>query len=433
MNVPRPFVRAVGLASVLVMLAGLLVVVAADDDGLPAAGARVTVDGRATVVHVDGSTDVLSTGDVVRAGEEVRADAGTFALDLADGGTLEGRAGFDDASDTRVVVGERPELIAGELLLLDAEGLDVDAAGTVVALAGEDAAARVDRGFAVRAASYRGGLEVDSAGQNRAVSALRQIGIASLGRPPGSAEPLRVDEVDPWDRRFLGAAIDLGRRLAAVSASFTRNAPPDASQSAALYETVLPVLAGEPSFDSKLASLPTAPAGEVFVGAVLTTLGDDGSFGDRWDEVFAFRSDGAAWGLVALDQGLEDGAVLDAVDDALGRSTTTPEVAVGPPPSVAPTVPGGGVDGDDPASSDTTLPPDDDQDPTAPPPLTPTTPPPPTVPPPTLPPLPLPPPLGPSPTPDPPEESGGIPDTGVPLLDNLVQPIEDLLGGLLDP
>lgn len=432
MTVPRPFIRALGLASVLVMLAGLLAVVASDDDGLPAAGARVTVDGRATVVHTDGSTDVLSTGDVVRAGEEVRADAGSFTLQLAGGGTLEGRAGFDDASDTRVVVGERPELVSGELLLLDAADLDVDAAGTVVALTSEDSAARVDRGLAVRAASYRGGLEVDSAGQERAVSALRQIGIASLGRPPGSAEPFRIDEVDPWDRRFLGGAIDLGRRLAAVSASFTRNAPPDASASVTLFETVLPELADEPSFPAKLASVPRAPAGELFVGAVITTVGDEGSFADRWDDVFGFRGDGAAWGLVALDQGLDEGDVLDFVDDALGRSPTTPEVATGPVSTLPPALDGGADDGDGtPPPDDTTAPPGD-VEPT-PPPTTPPLTPPTTPPAPPLPPLPLPPPLSPSPPPPPPDEGGGIPDTGVPLLDGIVQPVEDLLGGLLDP
>jgi hypothetical protein len=318
-----------------------------------------------------------------------------------------------------VVVGERPELVSGELLVLGADGVDVDAAGTIVSLAADAAAARVDRGLAVRVAAYRGALAVDSAGQARSVDALRQLGIASLGRPPGSAEPIRIEATDPWDRRFLGAAMDLGRQLDAVSSSFTNNAPSDAAGRVALLELALPAIADDVSFAA------SAPPGELLVAGVLTSLGSGGTIADRWDEVLTFRGDGAGWGLVAADQDVDGGDALDAVADALGRARPGSEVAA-PPVTAAPGAPGGGGGGGGSTTSappGTTAPPDTTP-PTDPSPTTPTTPvPTPTLPPPSPPPTPTLPVL-PSPE-DPPPDSGGG------LVDDLVQPVEDLLGGLL--
>lgn len=417
----RPVIRGLGAAIAVVLLVGTLAALASRDDGVPEAGARVTVDGRATVVHLDGSSEVLASGDVVRAGEEVRADAGTFTLELADGGMLEGRAGFGRARDTRVVVGERPELVSGELLVVGDDGLAVDAAGTIVSLAADDAAARVDRGLAVRAASYEGALAVDSAGQARSVPALRQLGIASLGRPPGSAEPIRVVEADPWDRRFLGGAIALGRQLDAQSSSFTGNAPVDTAGRAALLARALPGLADDVSLEAAAAG---APPGELLVGGVLALLGRGGAVADRWEEVLDFRGDGAGWGLVALDQRVGEEEALRGVADALGRVRGTTEVASPPGPGVT------GTPGDPGPTPGPTAPPGS----TAPPGPTPGGPPPteptPTAPPPTLPPPTTPPPTVPI-LPPPPPDDGEEPSTGVDLLDGVADAAENLLGGLL--
>jgi len=420
-------VRGLGLAVAGVLVAGLVAAVAGDDGGVPAAGGRVTVDGRSSVVHTDGAVDRLESGDIVRSGEEVRVETGTIVVELADGGLLEGRAGGEEVPSTRLRVDDEPELLAGELLVVGDRGLTVSAAGTDVALAHDGAAARVGRSLSVVAAAYRGRLAVDSAGQQRDVPALRQIGIASLGRPPRVPEPLDVRAADPWDRRFLGAAIDLGRSLDAASAAFTSNAPPGASTSAALFETALPRLEAEASFEPALAGGPARPAGEILVGAAIASLASGGSFADRWDATFEFRDDGAGWGLVALDRGVA-GEVLGEVESALGRSAEVPEVASPAGPAQPPRTtrrPAGDGDGDgDGSTSPTTSPP-----PTAPP----TTPPPsPTIPPTTTPPLvPTVPPLPPLPSEES-EDPQVIPDTGVPLLDGATQPIDDLLGGLLD-
>ena len=426
--VSRPVMRALGVANVAVLLAGILAAVLAGRDGLPAAGARITVDGRASVTRVDGTTDALSSGDIVRAGEAVQAEEGSFVLELAGGGALEGRASLDRAADTRVVVGARPELVAGELLVLGDEGIDVDAGGTVVTLVESGAAARVDRGFAVRAGAYRGGVAVDSAGQERTVAALRQLGIASLGRPPGSAEPFLVDEADPWDRRFLGAAIDLGARLDGYSRAFTGDAVPGASRDVALFEAALPAVADEPAFPGALRSMSDQPPGELLVGTAIAVLGERGEFDDRWQQIFGFREDGAGWGLVALDQGVDDATLLTEVEAALVRARPTPEVAIGATPSAddddATTTPGTGTT----TTPTTTTPPVTPGGPTTTvPPTTPTTQPPGTTP--TLPPVTVPPVTTPT---LPPVTLPPAPDTGAPPIDDAADDTLGDLGGVLE-
>jgi hypothetical protein len=409
-------VRALAAAIVALLVVSGFALVLDDGNPLPPAGARVTVAGVAMVVHLDGSSEELASGDVVRAGEEVRVEAGNVALELADGGVLEGRAGTGDDADTRIVVDATPELVAGELLMVGDPGLAVDAAGTIVYAAAANSAARVERELAVTAKAYRGALEIDSAGQDRSVPALRQLGIASLGRPPTSPSPIDLLASDPWDRRFLGEAIDVGGRLDSLSAAFT------AEHQRPMTETdigvLLPALASEPELASWLRD-DVRLAGEVLVGAAMVTLGAS------WDDTFAFRDDGAGWGVVALDRGLDPANVFDAVQDALGRDDEVPDVAL-PTPTTSPTTPtttssgtGGPATTAPPATSPPTSAPTTPT--TAPPLIPPTTPP---FTPPTLPPN-LPPPL-----PPPPDDL--VPDTGIPIVDDTVEPIEDLITGLLD-
>lgn len=408
MTASRPLIRALGLAATLVMLTGVVAVIVEGDDGLPVASARVRVDGRATVVHLDGSTDRLSSGDVVRAGEEVRVEVGSVVLELADGGTLEGREGTDQIAATRVVVDAVPELIAGDLLMIGDPGLAVDAAGTLVAVDDEESAAKIGRGLAVTAGTYQGAVLIDSAGQRRAVPAFRQIGIASLGRPPAAPDPLELVASDAWDRRFLGGAIDLTRRLNNLSQFFSSELPADAVQGVALFRALLPELAAEPGLPGLLSGEPERPAGDVLVGAALVSLTRGGSLVERWRAVFDFRDEGAAWGLVALDRGLRDAAVLAVLDSMLGVVSQTPELASPSAPATIPTTA---------ATTPTTT--GEPSTPTTPPPPPPA--PPPTDPPPTDPTVPT--------VPPPPDED--VPD--LPLIDDVVQTVDDLLGGLLGP
>jgi len=69
--------------------------------------------------------------------------------------------------------------------------------------------------------------------------------------------------------------------------------------------------------------------------------GRRGAFAQRWDGVFGFRDEGAAWGLVALDQLADRNALLAQIEAALGLVGRQPEVnapAAATPTSAGPPI-----------------------------------------------------------------------------------------------
>ena len=62
------------------------------------------------------------------------------------------------------------------------------------------------------------------------------------------------------------------------------------------------------------------PVGDTLMGAAIVDLGRRGAFVERWASVFEFRDAGAAWGLVALDQGVDRSPLLGAVTRAVESS-----------------------------------------------------------------------------------------------------------------
>src|SRR5204862_4751600 len=80
-----------------------------------------------------------------------------------------------------------------------------------------DGAAHLSRALGITAASYAGDLAVTSAGRNLTVPALRQAGVPGPGLLPAAPTPLDYRADNPWDRRYLGDAIDLGEELLARS------------------------------------------------------------------------------------------------------------------------------------------------------------------------------------------------------------------------
>ena len=71
------------------------------------------------------------------------------------------------------------------------------------------------------------------------------------------------------------------------------------------------------------------PVGETLIGAAIVDLGRRGTFLERWASVFEFRDAGAAWGLVALDQGVDASPLLGAVT----RAVDSTELAIGTAPT----------------------------------------------------------------------------------------------------
>jgi hypothetical protein len=395
----HPATRRIAIASVaLLLFAGIVAIATGTGSSGGVGDARLSTEGRALVTAVNGQRRTVTGTVALHRGETAEAVEGAMTLELPDGSTVEGRPGFKSSDPTRVKVAQPVELLAGDLLVTATAGTDVDSGGNRVHLdKGVDgaSAARVSRSLAVGAAVYRGTATFDSAGQTRVIPALRSLDVSALGRPPAAASALKIDEAqtDPWDRRFLGEAIDLGRTLANYSTVYTQTLGAGNGVTVGAYKKALPSLADEADFTPALVAASPHDSGETFIGAAIASLGRRGPFAGRWRETFGFRDAGANWGFVALDQGVASDPLLSAIQDAL-NATQFQFALAAQPPSTATTAsagPGGG-----PTTTPTTQP------------GAPTTTTPPTTPPTTT----------------------LLPPTGSPVVDGLVKNVNDLLGGL---
>lgn len=281
----------------------------------------------------------------VHLGAQVKVLSGSAAIALDDGGRLDVRRGSE------VELGSPVSLVAEDLLVTSGDR------PVVVAIAGSkatvDGVARLTRDLAVSAATYRGKVIVRSAARSLTVPALRQAEVPSLGVLPAAPEPLDYDVGDIWDRRFLGAAMELTEQLQSRSDGFSKQLGPGEGHTPGFYRVLIPALEREPGFGEDLVSENLDP-GETLIGAAIAVTGRIGSFAERWNAVFGFHNQGATWGLVALDQQVNDAnALVQTVDLAIGNQSfafaPTPTVAlvsnapasvpVAPPPAVPLTTP----------------------------------------------------------------------------------------------
>lgn len=381
--------------------AGLL---AACGGGDPGSGPlRLAVDGRAVVEQADGEAIVVEGNRRVELGSRVEMVTGSATLEYPDGPTYELREGLGAVEHTTVVAHERPHLESGDLLVVGAAGDEVDIDGATVRLDGDG---KIGRRLSLVAQVYEGRAEMTSAGRSVTVPALRQAAVPAARLVPAAPSPLVYDAADPWDRRYLAEAVALGDALVARARGFTAQLQPGEGRSAGFYRLLLPELESQPGFGPTLVHQ-TRPPGETLVGAAIAVAADDEpaaahEFVDRWSDVFAFRDQGADWGLVALDQQVAQAALVDRLDAAIARAPLA-EIAGGPagePAGPSGTSPPPPPPGDEPDGGPTTSPP------------------PPTEPP-------------PPPTSEPPPDPGDVDDTVGGLLDPLVDPEGN--DGLLDP
>ncbi|HVM06476.1 MAG TPA: hypothetical protein VM242_15025, partial [Acidimicrobiales bacterium] len=333
----RPLLAAVLVTAVIAALAA-----GCSDGNVGTNEAAVEIaEGSRVLIAEPGDDLALADGTVtVDFGTDVKVLAGSATISLADGGTLEVR------ERSEVEIGTRISLVAADVLVTSGKApVVVEGAGSEFIV---DGVAQISRDFAVSASSYQGSVAVRSAARELVVPALRQVAVASLGVVPTSPKPLDYDPGDPWDRRFLAAAIELGDQLEAKSAGFTESVGRTEGRTAGFYRVLLPALENEPQFDERLLT-PGLRPGEALVGATIALHGRTGSFADRWAAVFGFRSEGARWGLVALDQQVSDTSGLVAsVNAAIGRQSfafaparpaaTQPvgQPPVAPPPATTP-------------------------------------------------------------------------------------------------
>lgn len=246
-------------------------------------------------------------------GAQVKVLAGGAFIALADGARLDVRRGSEVDLASPIV------LVADDLLVTTgSDPLKVAVAGSEVTV---DGVARLTRDLAVSAATYRGSVTLHSAARSLTVPALRQAEIPSLGVLPAEPEALVYDTTDAWDRSFLGVAMELADQLESRSRGFTSSLSPGEGRTAGFYRILLPALEREPAFGEALLS-DTRDPGDTLIGATIAVSGKLQSFTERWAGVFDFRAQGATWGLVALDQQVNDtSALVQTVDAAIGAQS----------------------------------------------------------------------------------------------------------------
>ena len=323
----------------VVLVVALVAAACNGDDGPAVDQARLEVDGQAIVTAADGTTETVTDDATLVFGDTVVVDEGTATLEFAAGQVYELRAGD---LDSEVLIGSPPTLLAGDALL--AEGFPVAMKYDTTTLTAQGAA-KLQSGVP-SAAAYAGRARISGTGDLEELVGLRQVVLTSSATP----EPLVYDANDLWDRRFLGEAIAFGRRLEALARGYTSGFQGAGGRSVSFFESVIPALADEREFTAEL--LGDRPPGEILVGASIVVQGRNGTFRERWESVFAFRDAGAAWGLVALDQGVSSAPVLDTIELAIGGEPTSggspdptlppePDPGIDPPPDpVDPTTTG---------------------------------------------------------------------------------------------
>lgn len=301
--------RATLLLVPVVLAAALLGVAVHDAEGPRRSQGRIVVDGRAVVASRDHATRAVEDEAMVHFGDTVLVEAGTVILELADGARYELR--HRDGIGARLEVGSPPTLLAGDALVLDGFPAAIQVGTATLRARGPMKAAVEDLVVEV----YSGGAGVAGVGHVTDLAAVRRLALVSGAR----AEPIVFDGTDPWDRRYLGEAIAFGEQLEAIARGYTRGLPRGGRRTEDFFRSVLPALADEREFGADLLD-PARPPGETLVGAAIAVQGRRGTFRQRWAEVFSFRAAGAAWGLVALDQGVSSAPVLETIELALGAS-----------------------------------------------------------------------------------------------------------------
>jgi hypothetical protein len=202
---------------------------------------------------------------------------------------------------------------------------------------------RVDRGFSVLVAVYRGAAEVLGSGIGQ-VPALRQATVLAGGTVPRGPEPLAVRPDHPWDIRLLGAAIDLGLDLVEIQRGLTRQLPGRGAEAAVLrvLDGAIPARKIEEIL-GRVAAPETVAAAETMVAAEVSRDAarlSQAPVVQVLDDVVDFRMEGAHWIVVVSQWKLGGAGVLQGLEELAG---VIERLLAGP--SSAETAGGGGPTG----------------------------------------------------------------------------------------
>ena len=286
-----------------------------------------------TVVPNGGVVTVISGGERTVLEEPTVVDPGSRIL-TTDGGRaqvqLPDRATLDLAPEAEVALlgPSAPLLVRGSVLIRSAvPGTTVRAGGTDVQASDAGSVFRMDRGFSLILAVYRGAAEVLGSGVEP-VPSLRQATVIPGGEIQSGHAPLEVRPNDPWDAQILGPAIDLGLELLSLERGLTRQIPrADGPRAIARAFEGFP----RGAITHALEVLDAARATVAAVVAQRVAELDGASVVQALNQIVDLQTQGAHWIVVVAQWGLADAA--RTLLGQLARLTTAIARAVAPPPS----------------------------------------------------------------------------------------------------
>ncbi|MDP9073220.1 MAG: hypothetical protein M3N98_03415 [Actinomycetota bacterium] len=306
---------------------------------------RLTVDGQSQITPVGGRAQPATTGQVLKAGDQVHVTSGSAVIRLSPNGLLELRAG------TVLTVDKVLQLADGDVLIQpDSHGLSISAGTSTLAVpSGVAQLSRASGGLTAKVYKATSTLNI-SGNPPIVITAPRQAALTISSLLPISATPLSYSDTDSWDRRYLATVESFGRQLGAAATGFDAQLTPGQGHEASFFEQLVPALTQRSDFRPAFQVIqnmqplgPSAPSspGDYLVASVIALHGTRAALADRMHDALVFRAQMADWGLVAYDQGVTDlPGVLNDVLAAIGRAklsfgNTAPPVAVTTPTTVA--------------------------------------------------------------------------------------------------
>ncbi|MGH2685291.1 MAG: hypothetical protein ACRDJP_07490, partial [Actinomycetota bacterium] len=285
----------------------------------------VVPSGGVVTVISGGERTVLEEATVVDPGSRVlTTDGGRAKIQLPDRATLE----LAPEAEIALLDSAGAQLVRGSILVRSAApGTTVRAGETDVQSSNAGSVFRMDRGFSLILAVYRGAAEVLGSGV-APVPALRQATVIPGGEIQSGHRPLQVRPNDPWDAQLLGPAIDLGLELLSLERGLTRQIP-----RAEGLRAVTQALDGFPrsAINRALGALDAARATVAAVIAQRVAEIDGASVVQALNQIVELQSQGAHWIVVVAQWSLADAA--RTLLGQLARLTNAIARAVAPRPS----------------------------------------------------------------------------------------------------
>ena len=258
--------------------------------------ARVIPGDAAVTVHR--GTPVAAADALLRAGDTLTVQRGLAALRTSLG-TI-----YATGGSVIAITSGAPRVTRGDVLVQGKEMV----VGMRAASATINGISRVRQGLTLEVDVYRGGAVVRTATDTVGVQRLRRAVVSGNGASLVTIAPLVLNSADKWDRRFLGTAMELDAALSARSRGLTMQVADDG-------DAVVNKVVAATGF-SDLTLLRNEPVGEFVVAAELARaahLGEQGVLA-----ALKLRSEGASWGLIAIEQGVHTlPAIFDGIDNAV--------------------------------------------------------------------------------------------------------------------